>query len=127
MHFTQAGLLLAETEFALQVESDIAPYKGLLMGLFFMTVGMEISVGLLFAKYKVILGGIALLIIGKVLQPLHLNILHPQRPEIPTLAATNSDSRALYFQHLTAAEESRARSKAEFTLCKLAIYQAVTL
>ena len=34
----QAGLLLAETEFALQVESDIAAYKGLLMGLFFMTV-----------------------------------------------------------------------------------------
>ena len=33
----QAGLLLAETEFHLQVESDIAPYKGLLMGLFFMT------------------------------------------------------------------------------------------
>jgi len=35
---SQAGLLLAETEFALQVESDIAAYKGLLMGLFFMTV-----------------------------------------------------------------------------------------
>ena len=34
-----AGLLIAETEYALQVESDIAPYKGLLMGLFFMTVG----------------------------------------------------------------------------------------
>jgi Kef-type K+ transport system membrane component KefB len=31
-----AGLLLAETEFSLQVESDIAPYRGLL---FFMTVG----------------------------------------------------------------------------------------
>lgn len=33
-----AGLLLAETEFSLQVESDIAPYRGLLLGLFFMTV-----------------------------------------------------------------------------------------
>ncbi|MCO5575320.1 hypothetical protein L7F22_029120 [Adiantum nelumboides] len=33
-----AGLLLAETEFALQVESDIAPYRGLLLGLFFMTI-----------------------------------------------------------------------------------------
>ncbi|AQK47382.1 K(+) efflux antiporter 2 chloroplastic [Zea mays] len=32
-----AGLLLAETEFSLQVESDIAPYRGLLLGLFFMT------------------------------------------------------------------------------------------
>ena len=34
-----AGLLLAETEYALQVESDINPYRGLLLGLFFMTVG----------------------------------------------------------------------------------------
>lgn len=36
-----AGLLLAETEFSLQVESDIAPYRGLLLGLFFMTVCLE--------------------------------------------------------------------------------------
>ena len=62
----QAGLLVAETEFALQVESDIAPYKGLLMGLFFMTVGMEISVGLFFAEWKTVVGGIVLLIGGKV-------------------------------------------------------------
>lgn len=63
---TQAGLLIAETEFALQVESDIAPYKGLLMGLFFMTVGMEISVGLFFAKIRTVLAGIAGLLLGKV-------------------------------------------------------------
>lgn len=61
-----AGLLLAETEFHIQVESDIAPYKGLLMGLFFMTVGMEISAGLLFAKWKTVLAAITLLITGKV-------------------------------------------------------------
>lgn len=36
-----AGLLLAETEFSLQVESDIAPYRGLLLGLFFMTVNIK--------------------------------------------------------------------------------------
>ena len=62
----QAGLLIAETEFALQVESDIAPYKGLLMGLFFMTVGMEISVGLFFAKIRTVLAGITALLLGKV-------------------------------------------------------------
>ena len=62
----QAGLLVAETEYALQVESDIAPYKGLLMGLFFMTVGMEISVGLFFAQFRLIIGGIVLLLVGKV-------------------------------------------------------------
>ncbi|BDA44544.1 probable glutathione-regulated potassium-efflux system protein KefB at C-terminar half [Coccomyxa sp. Obi] len=61
-----AGLLIAETEFALQVESDIAPYKGLLMGLFFMTVGMEISVGLFFAKIRTVIAGILGLLVGKV-------------------------------------------------------------
>lgn len=39
-----AGLLLAETEFKPQIEADVKSYKGLLMGLFFMTVGMHIEV-----------------------------------------------------------------------------------
>lgn len=69
MLLLQAGLLIAETEFALQVESDIAPYKGLLMGLFFMTVGMEISVGLFFARIKTVVVGILGLLVGKVGSP----------------------------------------------------------
>ncbi len=36
-----AGLLLAETEFRHEVEVTIEPFKGLLMGLFFMSVGMQ--------------------------------------------------------------------------------------
>ncbi|GFR41614.1 hypothetical protein Agub_g2339 [Astrephomene gubernaculifera] len=60
-----AGLLIAETEYALQVESDIAPYKGLLMGLFFMSVGMEISVQLFIQKWKEVLAAIFVLIAGK--------------------------------------------------------------
>ncbi len=39
-----AGLLLAETEFRHQVEVIIEPFKGLLMGLFFMSVGMQTDV-----------------------------------------------------------------------------------
>ena len=61
-----AGLLLAETEYVLQVESDIAPYKGLLMGLFFMTVGMQISVGLFMEQWKTIVVSIVALIAGKL-------------------------------------------------------------
>ncbi|KAF4386740.1 hypothetical protein F8388_006695 [Cannabis sativa] len=62
-----AGLLLAETEFSLQVESDIAPYRGLLLGLFFMTVGMSIDPKLLVSNFPVIVGSLALLIGGKTL------------------------------------------------------------
>ncbi len=38
-----AGLLLAETEYRHQVESDIEPFKGLLLGLFFISVGMSLD------------------------------------------------------------------------------------
>ncbi|XP_031503599.1 K(+) efflux antiporter 1, chloroplastic-like [Nymphaea colorata] len=62
-----AGLLLAETEFSLQVESDIAPYRGLLLGLFFMTVGMSIDPKLLISNFPVITGILALLIFGKTI------------------------------------------------------------
>ncbi|KAL9234457.1 hypothetical protein vseg_009328 [Gypsophila vaccaria] len=60
-----AGLLLAETEFSLQVESDIAPYRGLLLGLFFMTVGMSIDPKLFISNFPVVMGTLALLIAGK--------------------------------------------------------------
>ncbi|WOG90474.1 hypothetical protein DCAR_0209718 [Daucus carota subsp. sativus] len=62
-----AGLLLAETEFSLQVESDIAPYRGLLLGLFFMTVGMSIDPKLLLSNFPVIMGTLGLLIGGKTI------------------------------------------------------------
>ncbi|KAI4364744.1 hypothetical protein MLD38_020799 [Melastoma candidum] len=62
-----AGLLLAETEFSLQVESDIAPYRGLLLGLFFMTVGMSIDPKLLVSNFPLITGMLALLIGGKTI------------------------------------------------------------
>lgn len=45
-----AGLLIAETEFRHEVEVTIEPFKGLLMGLFFMSVGMGIDLGSLLAK-----------------------------------------------------------------------------
>jgi Kef-type K+ transport system membrane component KefB len=38
-----AGLLLAETEFRRALETTIGPFKGLLLGLFFFTVGMNID------------------------------------------------------------------------------------
>lgn len=41
-----AGLLMAETEFRHQVEADIQPFRGILLGLFFMTVGMTMDLGL---------------------------------------------------------------------------------
>lgn len=50
-----AGLMVAETEFRHQVESIIIPFKSLLLGLFFMTVGMSIDTELLFTQLNYIL------------------------------------------------------------------------
>ncbi len=42
-----AGMLLADSEFRHELEADIAPFKGLLLGLFFIAVGMSVNIGLL--------------------------------------------------------------------------------
>jgi CPA2 family monovalent cation:H+ antiporter-2 len=62
-----AGLLLAETEFRHQIEADIKPFKGLLLGLFFMTVGMTIDIGLLLGEIDIILALVAGLITLKAI------------------------------------------------------------
>ena len=50
-----AGILVAETEFRLKAEESIAPFKGLLLGLFFMSVGMGIDVKEIYANIWIIL------------------------------------------------------------------------
>ncbi len=50
-----AGLVLASSEFRHELESDIAPFKGLLLGLFFIAVGAGINFSLLFASFFTIL------------------------------------------------------------------------
>lgn len=49
-----AGLLLAETEFRHQIEADIQPFRGLFLGLFFITVGMQIDLQLVSSKLTVV-------------------------------------------------------------------------
>jgi CPA2 family monovalent cation:H+ antiporter-2 len=51
-----AGVVLANSEYRHELESDIDPFKGLLLGLFFMTVGAGINFGLLFDNLGLIVG-----------------------------------------------------------------------
>ncbi|THD77928.1 MAG: potassium transporter TrkA [Phenylobacterium sp.] len=51
-----AGLLLAETEFRHEVEVTIEPFKGLLLGLFFLSIGIGLNVPLLIERPALVLG-----------------------------------------------------------------------
>lgn len=51
-----AGMLVAETEYVNQVEADIHPYSGLLLGIFFLYVGMTIKLSYVLANFWLILG-----------------------------------------------------------------------
>jgi len=61
------GVLLAESEYRHALEADIEPIKGLLMGLFFLAVGMSVDFGLLVAEPTAILSIAGLLIAVKAL------------------------------------------------------------
>ena len=61
-----AGLLLADSEYRHELESQIEPFKGLLLGLFFISVGMGANIGLLFSTPFVVLGLTLLLIAIKL-------------------------------------------------------------
>lgn len=51
-----AGLMLAESQYRHQIEADILPFRGILLGLFFMTVGMGVDFGLLLDRFASIIG-----------------------------------------------------------------------
>ena len=62
-----AGVLLADSEYRHELEADIEPFKGLLLGLFFMAVGMSIDLGLVLRQPLALLGLAAGLIAAKAL------------------------------------------------------------
>jgi len=57
-----AGMLLANSEFRHELEGDIAPFRGLLLGLFFISVGMSLDLGLIVREPLMVLG----LVVGLV-------------------------------------------------------------
>ena len=62
-----AGVLLADSEFRHELESQIEPFKGLLLGLFFIAVGMSINLKIVMAEPALILGAVLALLVVKAL------------------------------------------------------------
>ena len=53
-----AGVMLAETEYRRQIEAAIAPFEGLLLGVFLIWVGMQLDLGAVMANPVMIIGGV---------------------------------------------------------------------
>ncbi len=60
-----AGVLLADSEFRHQLEADIEPFKGLLLGLFFISVGMTLNLERVLANPLFLISGAVLLMLIK--------------------------------------------------------------
>ena len=62
-----AGILLAESEYRHELEVAIEPFKGLLLGLFFISVGMALNLGVLYTHIAEIVLGVVILVAVKTL------------------------------------------------------------
>lgn len=53
-----AGVLLSESTFRHQLEADIEPFRGILLGLFFLSVGMSLDLSVMAANWQIILAAV---------------------------------------------------------------------
>ncbi|MDO9438806.1 monovalent cation:proton antiporter-2 (CPA2) family protein [Hydrogenophaga sp.] len=62
-----AGVLLSESTFRHQLEADIEPFRGLLLGLFFLSVGMSLDLAVVARNWPLIVGGVLAMMVVKAL------------------------------------------------------------
>lgn len=102
-----AGVLLAESEYRRELETDIEPFKGLLLGLFFIAVGMSVDFGVLRQSP----GLMALIVVGFLLAKLaviyaiakYMGVPFQERPVFTVLLAQGGEFAFVVFQTATAA------------------------
>ena len=62
-----AGVLLSESTFRHQLEADIEPFRGILLGLFFLSVGMSLDLGVVVREWRLVAGGVAAFMVVKAI------------------------------------------------------------
>lgn len=53
-----AGVLLSESTFRHQLEADVEPFRAILLGLFFLSVGMSLDLAVVLADWRIVVGGV---------------------------------------------------------------------
>lgn len=79
-----AGMMLGETEYKHQIESDIRPFQDILLGLFFVTVGMLISLEILMTYFWSVIGITLLIIVLKYIVIYLVARLFKKEPGVAT-------------------------------------------
>ena len=112
-----AGVLLAESEYRRELETDIEPFKGLLMGLFFIAVGMSIDFGVLLASpwlmAGLVLGFLAVKSVVLWVLARMLALPYQERPVFTLLLAQGGEFAFVVFR---AAADARALPAATASL-----------
>ena len=75
-----AGMMLGESQYKHQLEADIRPYRDILLGLFFVTVGMKLNIGVVFSSPMII---ISLLVCFMTVKILVIGLLAKRAGESP--------------------------------------------
>lgn len=123
-----AGVLLAESEYRRELETDIEPFKGLLLGLFFIAVGMSIDFGVLLshpALMAAVVIGFMLLKFGVIYGLAKLmHVPHQQRPVFTLLLAQGGEFAFVVFQ--AAGPDVLPRGVASFLIGAVALSMLIS-
>ncbi|HEX2012112.1 MAG TPA: glutathione-regulated potassium-efflux system protein KefC [Roseateles sp.] len=97
-----AGVLLAESEYRRELETDLEPFKGLLLGLFFMAVGMGLDLAVMLRQPLLVLALLAALLLTKAallaVMARLMGIPGPERPVFVLLLAQGGEFGFVVFQ-----------------------------
>jgi glutathione-regulated potassium-efflux system ancillary protein KefC len=97
-----AGVLLAESEYRRELETDLEPFKGLLLGLFFIAVGMSIDFAVVLAQpglvALIVLGFVAVKAVVLVAMARTMNVPLAERPLFAILLAQGGEFGFVVFQ-----------------------------
>jgi glutathione-regulated potassium-efflux system protein KefB len=124
-----AGVLLADSEYRHELESNLEPFKGLLLGLFFISVGMSMQVHLLLQAPLLVLGlTVALLLVkGLLLWPLGLTVGGLNRTDALRLAVLLASGGEFAFVVLRQAAERGLIAQQQGSTLVLAITLSMAL
>ncbi|CAM5254564.1 monovalent cation:proton antiporter-2 (CPA2) family protein [Rhodanobacter lindaniclasticus] len=124
-----AGVLLADSEYRHEMESNIEPFKGLLLGLFFISVGMSMDLSLLWHRPGLVLTLLALLLALKsaLLWPLGRWLCGLNRSDTLRLLVLLACGGEFAFVVLRLATEQRLLSLAQRDLLMLVIALSMAL